>query len=113
MAYRISATSNDWLPTVDANGAENYDSWSITQGATRFDWAPSEKDSHPVQTSRGPLSITMSLGVLSSRDWDLQLVEDILVETDLALYQAKAEGRNCVRLAKPSVLSDIPRKRIR
>jgi two-component system, cell cycle response regulator len=67
----------------------------------------------PVQTSRGPLSITMSLGVLSSRDWDLQLVEDILVETDLALYQAKAEGRNCVRLAKPSVLSDVPRKQIR
>ena len=57
----------------------------------------------PVQTSRGLLSITMSLGVLSSRDWDLQLAEDILVETDLALYQAKADGRNCVRLAKPAV----------
>lgn len=58
----------------------------------------------PVQTSRGLLSITMSLGVFSSRDWDLQLAEDILVETDLALYRAKAEGRNCVRLAKPPVL---------
>jgi diguanylate cyclase (GGDEF)-like protein len=69
--------------------------------------------SHPVQTSRGPISITISLGVLSSRDWDLQLVEDILVETDAALYRAKAEGRNCVRLAKPPVLSDVPHKQIR
>jgi hypothetical protein len=33
----------------------------------------------------GLLSSTMSLGILSSRDWDHQLVEDILVETDLAL----------------------------
>ena len=68
--------------------------------------------SHPVKTSRGPLSITMSLGVLSSRDWDLQLVEDILVETDAALYRAKAEGRNCVRLAKPPVPSDVSLKLI-
>jgi iron complex outermembrane recepter protein len=43
-AYRIFGTSNDWLPTVDANGAKNHDSWSITQGGTRFDWAPSQKD---------------------------------------------------------------------
>jgi two-component system, cell cycle response regulator len=68
---------------------------------------------HPVQTTRGPLPITMSLGVLSSRDWNIHLVEEILVETDLALYQAKADGRNCVRLAKPPVLYDVPLKQIR
>jgi iron complex outermembrane recepter protein len=43
-AYRIYGTSNDWLPTVDASGAELYDTWSITQGGTRFDWTPSRKD---------------------------------------------------------------------
>ena len=43
-AYRIYGTSNDWLPSVDAAGAPNYDSWSITQGGTRFDWSPSQKD---------------------------------------------------------------------
>jgi two-component system, cell cycle response regulator len=58
---------------------------------------------HPVQTTRGPLAITMSLGVLASQDWDLQLVEEILSETDAALYQAKADGRNCVRVAKPTI----------
>jgi two-component system, cell cycle response regulator len=65
---------------------------------------------YPVQTKCGPLSITMSLGVLASRDWDLSLDEQILSEADVALYQAKADGRNCVRLAKPIALSDAAHK---
>jgi iron complex outermembrane receptor protein len=43
-AYRIYSTSNNWSPTVNASGVENYDTWSITQGGTRFDWAASKKD---------------------------------------------------------------------
>lgn len=43
-AYRIYGTSNDWLPTVNASGAENYDAWSISQGGARFDWNASQKD---------------------------------------------------------------------
>ena len=43
-SYRIYGTSNDWLPTVDSAGLPNYDSWGITQGGTRFDWSPSQKD---------------------------------------------------------------------
>jgi two-component system, cell cycle response regulator len=64
----------------------------------------------PIQTSRGPLSIKMSVGVLSSRDWDLRLVEEILGEVDSALYRAKGAGRNCVRLAEPtcSVSAAVP-----
>jgi diguanylate cyclase (GGDEF)-like protein len=61
----------------------------------------------PVHTTRGPLSITMSFGVLATRDWDLQLVEEILSEADSALYQAKSDGRNCVRLAKSTALCDV------
>ena len=63
--------------------------------------------SRPVRTTRGPISVTISVGVLASRDWELQLIEEILCETDLALYQAKAEGRNCVRLAQPTVLRTL------
>jgi iron complex outermembrane receptor protein len=44
-AYRIYGTSNDWLPSVNAVGVENFDTWSISQGGTRFDWAVSGKDS--------------------------------------------------------------------
>ncbi len=67
---------------------------------------------HPVQTMSGPLSTTMSLGVLASRDCDRRGVEDILGEVDSALYQAKANGRNRVQLAELKVLSDVPHKQI-
>ena len=63
---------------------------------------------YPVQTARGPIHVTMSLGVLASRGWDLDFVEEILGVTDSALYRAKADGRNCVKLATPTVLSDVP-----
>ena len=55
----------------------------------------------PVQTIPGPIPVTMSLGVLSSRDWGLRPVEELLREADVALYKAKAAGRNCVKLASP------------
>jgi diguanylate cyclase (GGDEF)-like protein len=62
----------------------------------------------PIQTSYGPLHITMSIGVLASRDWELNLVEDILSETDSALYKAKADGRNCVSFARPILQGGSP-----
>jgi two-component system cell cycle response regulator len=68
---------------------------------------------HPVRTTRGPLPITMSLGVFASRDWDLQQVEEILRATDVTLYQAKADGRNCVRLAKPNASCDAAQQLVR
>jgi iron complex outermembrane receptor protein len=43
-AYRIYGTSNYWLPSVNASGAENYDTWSISQGGIRMDWNASQKD---------------------------------------------------------------------
>ncbi len=43
-AYRIYGTSNYWLPTVNAAGAENYDTWNISQGGARFDWKASPRD---------------------------------------------------------------------
>ncbi|HLZ49977.1 MAG TPA: TonB-dependent receptor plug domain-containing protein [Candidatus Acidoferrum sp.] len=43
-AYRIYGTGSYWLPSVNPSGAENYDTWSISQGGTRIDWNASEKD---------------------------------------------------------------------
>jgi two-component system cell cycle response regulator len=68
---------------------------------------------HPVQTTRGLLPITMSLGVLASQDWDLRLVEEFLGETDSALYQAKSNGRNCVILAEPKASRHTPEQLIK
>jgi len=66
--------------------------------------------SEPVQTIPGPIPVTMSLGVLSSRDWGVRPVEELLREADVALYKAKAAGRNCVRLASPGVPPNVPTK---
>jgi len=57
--------------------------------------------SPPFETTRGPLSVTMSVGVLSSREWKLRSLEEILHGVDTALYEAKAAGRNCSKLARP------------
>jgi two-component system, cell cycle response regulator len=58
----------------------------------------------PIQTSRGHLDVTMSLGLLSTADWGDRPVEELLNGTDAALCAAKASGRNCCKIAKPDVL---------
>ncbi len=54
----------------------------------------------PVAASTGPVPVTMSFGVLMSRDWSAMSAEDLLRKVDAALYDAKNAGRNCCRLAK-------------
>lgn len=48
-----------------------------------------------------PMKITISLGVAEREPW-MHGVDDLLREADKALYEAKASGRNCVRLAGDS-----------
>ena len=43
-SYRVYGTSNYWLPTVNASGERDYDTWTISQGSARFDWNVSSKD---------------------------------------------------------------------
>jgi two-component system, cell cycle response regulator len=57
----------------------------------------------PITTTQGSLSITVSVGVIASRDRDLETVEEFLCEVDRALYSAKTAGRNCSRLANVGV----------
>jgi len=62
----------------------------------------------PMPSSSGPVSVTMSLGLLLSQEWSYRPVEELLHEADLALYAAKAAGRNCVKLASPKISLTIP-----
>jgi two-component system, cell cycle response regulator len=62
---------------------------------------------HPVQTAKGPLSLTMSFGVLLSGDWGRRPLEELLHEVDLALYEAKGAGRDCLRIARPGIQNEL------
>jgi len=62
----------------------------------------------PVQTSSGPVSATMSLGLLLSHEWGSLPLEDLLKQADAALYAAKAAGRNCVKVAIPKIVPGGP-----
>jgi len=53
----------------------------------------------PISTSKGALPITLSLGVHASPGFVASTIEDVLSSVDDALYEAKAAGRNCCRLA--------------
>jgi diguanylate cyclase (GGDEF)-like protein len=56
----------------------------------------------PVQSTKGPIPLTVSIGIAEFRDSD-ETSDNILVRADVALYSAKTHGRNCVVL-DPSLI---------
>ena len=58
-------------------------------------------EQRPVQTPAGPVSVTMSFGLLISAEWGLRPADVLIREVDAALYAAKQAGRNCVKIASP------------
>ena len=53
----------------------------------------------PIVTSRGPLPVSISLGIFTASNWRDLHPDDLFREVDSALYAAKAAGRNCCRVA--------------
>ena len=64
---------------------------------------------HPIQSAQGPVDVTISMGIVFSRDWGIRPAEQLLHEADTALYAAKAAGRDCVRVGKPDELHNPAR----
>ena len=56
----------------------------------------------PIQTAGEPVSVTISIGLALSSEFTQSTVEEIMHQADMALYAAKAAGRNCVRVAHSS-----------
>jgi len=61
----------------------------------------------PVRTDSGPISITTSIGVITSEDWGYLNGEKFLREADAALYRAKAAGRNRSVAACPESVGNL------
>jgi two-component system cell cycle response regulator len=58
-------------------------------------------NSSPLAMKHGAISVSVSVGAATVRDWDHSIpVEALLKHADEALYQAKAAGRNQVSFAK-------------
>jgi len=70
-------------------------------GPSRAEEVRRSISSRPVQTAKGALNLTMSFGVVLSLEWGLRTAEELLHEADIAMYEAKTAGRNCLRLARP------------
>jgi diguanylate cyclase (GGDEF)-like protein len=58
--------------------------------------------SRRIMAAGNVLTVTMSVGLALSSDFEGCNVEEILHSADTALYAAKAAGRNCVRMAVPN-----------
>ncbi len=63
--------------------------------------------SRKMRAAGSSLTVTMSVGLALSSDFETCSVEEIIHHADLALYAAKAAGRNCVRMALPN-RKDVP-----
>jgi PleD family two-component response regulator len=54
----------------------------------------------PVRSAEGAVRVTLSLGVTTSKICGSDLLEAGIRAADVALYEAKAKGRNCAVLAR-------------
>jgi diguanylate cyclase (GGDEF)-like protein len=93
----------DWLGRY---GGEEFmmvlpgcDGESAFKIAQRMQLAISDRS---VATVGGPVSLTVSVGVASTSDIPITSAADLVRAADMALYEAKREGRNCVVRASAS-----------
>jgi two-component system cell cycle response regulator len=80
------------------------------RGRDRAEQIRSAVAQRPVLTARGPVPVTLSIGVVASCDWERIAREQLLQEADAALYQAKAAGRNRVVLVQPEAAGMISKR---
>ena len=74
-----------------------------TEALARADQLRRTIEASPFVTGRGSIPLTISIGVLPTREWGYPATDQVLREVDIALYAAKAAGRNrCSVAAHPA-----------
>jgi len=72
----------------------------LMQASTLAERIRHDTSAVPFQLPDGPLTVTVSIGVVASDD-TLASPEEMVEAADEALYQAKTRGRNCVVTRRP------------
>ena len=62
----------------------------------------------PILLPTKSLTVTISVGVALTTDFPDHDADEVLRAADMALYAAKAAGRNCIRMAQPGILLQVP-----
>lgn len=110
VAYRLNDSVRNY-DAVSRYGGEEFLivlSGCRTQlGAKRAESIRSAIHERPIATTTGALSISMSLGVAGTEDWQELNAEPLIHEADVALYRAKHLGRNRTVIARPSGLEEF------
>lgn len=96
----LSATVTSLLRRPDRFGRFGGEEFVVLLPETPLEGARvvAERIRTKVAESHGPVSCTVSIGATTWHDDDTK-VESLLARADAALYEAKAAGRNCVKLA--------------
>lgn len=71
------------------------------EALARADQLRNSVSESPMPTTCGPISLTISIGILPAKEWGYPRREEVLRQVDVALYAAKADGRDCCRIAVP------------
>lgn len=66
----------------------------------------------PILTAKGPLKLTMSFGALLSGEWGPRPMEELMHEVDVALYEAKSAGRDCLKFAHPGAKFEVSQEEL-
>jgi len=77
------------------------------QGANRAEHMRRAIHHRAIDTASGAVAVSVSFGVAGTDDWKELSAEQLIHEADIALYRAKAWGRNRSVLAKPSGLQEV------
>lgn len=78
---------------------------SVKEGLNMAERIRKDIEEHVIKTPKGEIKLTVSIGITSLEDHAIAL-KGIIGHSDLALYKAKSEGRNKVKLYLVSDIDD-------